>query len=444
MMKITRKNSPQNDLNQINKHMLFEPPYLMVDFEKSHGSYLHDSLTGRDYLDFYTFFASLPIGFNHPKMMNSEFLQAIQRTGLCKPANSDVLSAEMAKFAETFHKIAAPEGFDHLFFISGGALAVENALKAAFDWKVRKNLEQRSNNLGSKIIHFFKAFHGRTGYTLSLTNTFDPNKTKYFPKFDWPRITAPIMQFPQNEENRLHVMDLELKALAEIEQAFKDNPNDIAAIIIERIQGEGGDNHFRPEFFRRLRQVADENEAILIYDEVQTGMGLTGKMWCAEHFDAMPDIICFGKKAQVGGIMSNNRLQEVDSVFKVAGRINSTFGGNLVDMVRATRYLQIIEEDNLVANSAKVGQYMLEQLVKISDRYETLSNVRGRGLMIAFDLPGTKERNTFRDALYEAGCMVLACGEKSIRLRPALNLSVENADTGLAFIEDGLKKIQDR
>jgi L-lysine 6-transaminase len=173
-------------------------------------------------------------------------------------------------------------------------------------------------------------------------------------------------------------------------------------------------------------------------------MGLTGKMWCAEHFDAMPDIICFGKKAQVGGIMSNNRLQEVDSVFKVAGRINSTFGGNLVDMVRATRYLQIIEEDNLVANSAKVGQYMLEQLVKISDRYETLSNVRGRGLMIAFDLPGTKERNTFRDALYEAGCMVLACGEKSIRLRPALNLSVENADTGLAFIEDGLKKIQDR
>lgn len=443
-MIIAQKQNPQNDLERINKYMLFEPPYLMVDFEKSHGSYLHDSLTGRDYLDFYTFFASLPIGFNHPKMMEPEFLRAIQRAGLCKPANSDVLSSEMAAFADTFHKIAAPENFDHLFFISGGALAVENALKAAFDWKVRKNLELGRKGQGTKIIHFFKAFHGRTGYTLSLTNTFDPNKTKYFPKFDWPRITAPIMQFPQNEQNHLHVLELEFKALAEIEQAFKENPHDIAAIIIEPIQGEGGDNHFRPEFFQALRQVADDNEAILIYDEVQSGMGLTGKMWCGEHFGAMPDIICFGKKAQVAGIMCNDRLQEIDSVFKVAGRINSTFGGNLVDMVRATRYLQIIEEDNLVANAARVGQYILEQLVQISGRYEFMSNVRGRGLMIAFDLPGMKERNTFRNNLFDAGCMLLACGEKSIRLRPALNLSFADADSCLNLIENGLKNIQRR
>ncbi len=444
MMKITRNHYPQNDLDLITKYMLYEPPYLMVDFEKSQGSYLHDSLTGRDYLDFYTFFASLPIGFNHPKMMDPQFLEAIQRTGVCKPANSDVLSSEMAEFADTFHNITAPEGFDHLFFISGGALAVENALKAAFDWKVRKNLEKGRKGKGSKIIHFFKAFHGRTGYTLSLTNTFEPNKTKYFPKFDWPRITAPVLQFPQSDENHMHVLELELKALTEIEMAFNEFPNDIAAIIIEPIQGEGGDNHFRPEFFRSLRKVADDNEAILIYDEVQTGMGLTGKIWCAEHFGAMPDIICFGKKAQVGGIMSNNRLQEVDSVFKVAGRINSTFGGNLVDMVRATRYLQIIEEDDLVANAAKVGQYMLEQLVRIAGRYEIMSNVRGRGLMIAFDLPGPEERNKFKDNLFEAGFMILACGEKSIRLRPALNLSFMDADAGLIHIENGLKNLQYR
>ena len=376
--------------------------------------------------------------------MEPEFLQAIQRTGLCKPANSDVLSSEMADFVDTFHEIAAPEGFEHFFFISGGSLAVENALKAAFDWKVRKNLADGIKGKGSKIIHFYKAFHGRSGYTLSLTNTFDPNKTKYFPKFDWPRVTAPIMQFPQNEENLNHVNQLEQKAVDEILLAFKDHPHDIAAIIIEPIQGEGGDNHFRPDFFRKLREIADDYGAILIYDEVQTGMGLTGKMWCAEHFDAMPDIICFGKKVQVGGIMSTNRLQEVDGVFKVAGRINSTFGGNLVDMVRATRYLEIIQEDKLVANSATVGEYILEQLVQISGRYEIMSNVRGRGLMIAFDLPGTKERNSFRDNLFEAGCMVLACGEKSIRLRPALNLSMENADAGLNYIEDNLRNIQRR
>lgn len=259
-MKSTHRYLPSDDLQRLKNYVLFEPRYLMVDFERSHGCYFYDSLSDREFLDFYTFFASLPIGFNHPGMLDPDFVEAIKRTGLCKPANSDVLSAELAEFVDTFHRIAAPGGFDHLFFISGGALAVENALKAAFDWKVRKNLQRGIKDRGTQIVHFKRAFHGRSGYTLSLTNTFDPNKTKYFPTFQWPRITCPVVRFPLIESNLKEAIQLEIQAVDEIKQAFLDHPDDIAAIIIEPIQGEGGDNHFRPEFFRALRELADETK----------------------------------------------------------------------------------------------------------------------------------------------------------------------------------------
>ncbi|MFQ5716490.1 MAG: L-lysine 6-transaminase, partial [Nitrospinales bacterium] len=416
----------------------------VVDFEKSHGAYFYDALSQREFLDFYTFFASLPLGFNHPGLLDESFAKDMLRAGRCKPANSDILSVEFAEFVDTFHRVAAPPGFDHLFFISGGALAVENALKTAFDWKIRKNLRKGIEGKGQQVIHFKNAFHGRTGYTLSLTNTFDPHKTQYFPKFRWPRIASPVVQFPLTDANRERVERLEKQAELEIKQAFADNPNDIAAIIIEPIQGEGGDNHFRKEFFQTLRTLADENEAMLIFDEVQSGMGMTGKMWCAQHFEVEPDIFCFGKKSQVGGIMCNDRIQEVDSVFQVSGRINSTFGGSLSDMVRCRRYLEIMEEENLVQNAARVGRYFLEGLAKLAETFEIMSNLRGRGLMIAFDLPTSAARDKFRALLWENGCLVLACGERSIRLRPPLNLTVEEAGKGLTFFQESLARIYGR
>ena len=132
---------------------------------------------------------------------------------------------------------------------------------------------------------------------------------------------------------------------------MNENPDDIAALIIEPIQGEGGDNHFRKEFFHTLRRLCDEYDMMFILDEVQTGVGLTGKMWAYQHFDFEPDILAFGKKTQVCGIMVSNRVDEVkDNVFKVSSRLNSTWGGNLVDMVRCQKYLEVIKEENLVKN----------------------------------------------------------------------------------------------
>ncbi len=241
---------------------------------------------------------------------------------------------------------------------------MENALKTAFDWKVRKNLAAGKGEKGTQIIHFREAFHGRTGYTLSLTNTADPRKYMYFAKFDWPRIINPKLRFPVTEAVLQRVVAEEAQAIAEIEKAVRDNPDDIAALIIEPIQGEGGDNHFRPEFFHALRRLADEHDFMFIVDEVQTGLGATGRMWAIEHMGVKPDIIAFGKKAQVCGIIVGDRIDEVaDNVFDVSSRINSTWGGNLVDMVRSQRYLEIIEAEDLVKNAQGMGELLLGGMI---------------------------------------------------------------------------------
>ncbi|HEC95055.1 MAG TPA: L-lysine 6-transaminase, partial [Thermoplasmatales archaeon] len=337
---------------------------------------------------------------------------------------------------------AMPDHFKHLFFISGGALAVENGLKTAFDWKIRKNIERgKGEHLGTQVIHFKEAFHGRTGYTLSLTNTFNLNKTKYFPKFNWPRITNPKIRFPLNSENLRRVEELEKQAVTEIEEAVTENPDDIAALIIEPIQGEGGDNHFRKEFFLELRRLCDEHEMMFILDEVQTGVGITGKMWAYQHFDFKPDILAFGKKTQVCGIMVSDRVDEIeDNVFKVSSRLNSTWGGNLVDMVRCQKYLEVIHKENLIHNAKEQGKRLLSGLEELQQKYpDKISNARGRGLMCAFDLPTPEKRDQLKNALYKNNLLILSCGATTIRFRPPLTISSEEIDKAVEILDNTLK-----
>ncbi len=423
----------------IAKYMLADGEHLVIDLQGSHGPYVRDALTGRDYLDFYAYFASQPIGHNHPKMRTPEFLQRIGEVALHNPANSDVYTTYMAEFVETFARIARPPDMPHLFFVAGGTLAVENALKVAFDWKVRKNLARGKGEKGRKVIHFREAFHGRGGYTLSLTNTADPRKHMYFPKFPWPRIINPKLRFPVTEQVLQETIALEQEAIAQIHKAIRTDPDDIAALIIEPIQGEGGDNHFRPEFFSELRRLADENDFMFIVDEVQSGMGATGKMWAIEHMGVKPDIIAFGKKAQVCGIIVGPRVDEVkDNVFTVSSRINSTWGGNLVDMVRGQRYLEIMAEDNLLENAAVSGKLLLDGLVELARDSDLISNVRGRGMLIAFDLPDPRARDIFRGLLLQNGLVALKCGARSIRFRPMLDLDRSAVEEGLAVVEKSL------
>ncbi len=435
----------------IGRLMLADGFDIVMDLEKSKGAYLRDSKSGKDYLDFFTCFASSPIGFNHPRLMEPEFLAKLGRVAVNKPSNSDLYTAEMAEFVETFGRVAVPSEMKHLFFISGGALAVENALKTAFDWKVRKNIAAGINSAdmpeselrGMKALHFKQAFHGRTGYTLTLTNTFDPRKTQFFPKFEWPRVLNPKAKYPLEGENLKATEELERESLAQIEKAFAENPNDIACMIIEPIQGEGGDNHFRPEFMQALRKLADDNDALLVFDEVQTGLGLTGTMWCYQQLGMTPDIVCFGKKTQICGIMATDRIDEVkDNVFVVSSRINSTWGGNLIDMVRCQRYLEIIDEDGLVANAAAMGERFRKGLHAIAGASGgKITNIRGRGLMCAFDLPATEMRDDLLGRMRGRLLMALPAGPIAIRFRPPLNVTAEEIDLALSAIEASSKEI---
>lgn len=444
MDSISKKGVDASRVHEIlKKHILADGYEMVLDLEKSRGSYLHDAKTGQNYLDFFTFFASNPLGMNHPKLVNDkEFLEKLERAAINKPSNSDIYTREMAEMVDTFDRVGIPEYLPHAFFISGGTLAVENALKVAFDWKVRKNFEKGYRKpRGFKVMHLEKAFHGRSGYTMSLTNTV-PNKTKYFAKFDWPRIESPALKFPQTRERTEQVEKEEQKALSQAKRFFEMYPDQISCIILEPIQGEGGDRHFRPEFHRELRKLADQHEALFIYDEVQTGIGMTGRFWAHEHF-VNPDILAFGKKAQVCGILAGPRVDEVsDNVFQVSSRINSTWGANLTDMVRFTRILEVIEEEKLIENVQKQGTYLQKQIHSLYEQFDAVSNPRGRGLFCAFDLPSTEYRDKLQDLCLQHFLMILPCGPRTLRFRPPLTVSQDEIEEGIQIISSALEQLE--
>jgi len=430
-------------LESLSRHMLVDGYHIVMDLARSRGNVVYDALHDAEVLDFFSQFATCPIGYNHPKMSDPGFLEELTAAAVTKPANSDIYTRQMAEFVEAFTRLAVPASHGkHLFFVEGGALANENQLKAAFDWKVRRNFRKgHRREVGTKVLHFEQAFHGRSGYTLSLTNTADPRKTIYFPKFDWPRVVNPKLTFPLTPEGLEKVIAKEALAVAQIEQALHDHPDDIAALIIEPIQGEGGDNHFRPEFFRTLRTLCDENEMLFLVDEVQTGMGLTGRMWGFETMGVVPDMFSFGKKTQVCGFASNDRiLEEPENVFTVSSRINSTWGGNLVDMVRCRRYVEIIAEENLVENARVVGDFLTAKLEELATEFPgKMTSVRGRGLFIAFDLPDGKTRGQVLSTwLQKHNVMALASGERAIRLRPPLTLTKDEALLGVQRLRAAL------
>lgn len=434
--------APSAVLPTLEQHLLVDGFKLIYDCDRSRGSRFVDAASGRTWIDLYSFYASQPIGFNHPHFSKPSVQADLLRAAKIKVANADVYTPQFATFVETFARVMGLKPLERYFFIEGGALAVENALKAAMDWKVRKNLAAGRGERGTEIIHFKHAFHGRSGYTMSLTNT-DPRKVAYFAKFPWPRISTPMLNFALPEaERRAEVIAKEQLAEQEIRAVLAQKAADIAAIIIEPIQGEGGDNHFRAEFLQLLRRIADENEVLLIFDEVQAGMGITGRNWCCEHFDVRPDLLCFGKKAQVCGVMAGPRLDEVkDNCFRLPSRINSTWGGNFTDYVRSTHYLRIIEEEKLVANAAAKGEVFLSGLHDLARQHSILTAPRGRGLMLAFDLPDGATRDAFWKGCYELGLLVIRSGERSIRLRPVLDLKSDIIEESLRIMSDQCRKL---
>ncbi len=421
----------------IARHMLADGYEMVLDLDESRGSTLVDARDGTEYLDLFTFFASSALGMNHPALTTDEALTELGHVAVNKPSNSDVYTVPMARFVETFARVLGDPALPHLFFIDGGGLAVENALKIAFDWKSRWNEAHGIDaDLGTKVLHLERAFHGRTGYTMSLTNT-DPNKVARFPKFDWPRIPSPSIN------GNADVEAAEREALAAARTAFEDNPHDIACFIMEPIQGEGGDNHFRPQFLQAMQQLCREFDALFVIDEVQTGVGMTGTAWAYQQMGVQPDVVAFGKKAQVCGVMAGGRVDEVpDNVFVVGSRINSTWGGNLTDMVRARRIFEIIEADALIERARFLGAHLLHELTGLAEKYDIVCDVRGMGLMCAITLPSADVRDAIITKLREdEHVMMLGCGVAGLRVRPALTISIEELDRGIAALDRVLSSI---
>jgi L-lysine 6-transaminase len=434
--------APRQVLATLERHILVDGFKLIFDVEQSRGSHFVDAATGREFIDLYGFYASQPIGYNHPHFNRAEVQADLLRAAKVKVANADVYTPQFASFVETFARVIAHPQLPRYFFIEGGALAVENAVKAAMDWKVRKNLAAGHGERGTEIIHFKHAFHGRSGYTMSLTNT-DPKKVAYFAKFPWPRISTPMLNFALPETERLaDVIAKEKIAEQELRTVLATKAVDIAAIIIEPIQGEGGDNHFRPEFLRLLRRLADENDVLLIFDEVQSGMGITGKRWACEHYGVTPDLLAFGKKSQVCGVMAGPRLDEVpENCFRLPSRISSTWGGNFTDYVRSTHYLRIYEQEHLVENARVQGEKFLRGLTELARRNSMVTAPRGKGLMLAFDLPSAATRDAFWRGCYELDLLVIRSGERSIRLRPVLDVTDDIIEQSLKIMSDECRKL---
>lgn len=438
---MTRHIAPNQVHDVLHRRMLADGYDIVLDLEKSQGRRLWDARGNRWFLDLFSFFATFPIGFNHPKLEDPDFLAKLTRAALVNPTNSDVYTTEMAEFVDTFGRIGMGDDWKYAFFVAGGSLGVENALKAAMDWKVRRNMAKGvAGEKGTQVVHFREAFHGRSGYTLSMTNTADPRKYQYFARFDWPRVSNPMLRFPVDAAETARVAQAEARSLDEVKAAFRANPDDIAAVIIEPIQAEGGDHHFRPEFLKALQALAHENDALFVVDEVQTGVGLTGSFWAHQQLGVKPDLLAFGKKMQVCGCLAGGRIdEEPQNVFHVKSRINSTWGGNLVDMVRSQRYLEIIEEEQLVRNAATVGAHLLQGLQALQARHEgVLSNARGRGLMCAIDFPDGAARDAAGKKAYEHGMIILPCGHRSLRFRPPLDITTAEVDEAIGILEKSL------
>lgn len=421
----------------LNASILADGFDLVLDVERSRGVYLRDLRSGIEYLDMFGFFGSSALGMNHPAIADDpEFVSELAMVAANKPSNSDIYSVPMARFVDAFVRVLGDPALPHLFFVDGGALAVENALKVAFDWKSRFNeSEGRSADLGSKVLHLTEAFHGRSGYTMSLTNT-EPEKVARFPRFDWPRINSPYLADGHDVEQD------ERESLAQARCAFAENPGDIACFIAEPIQGEGGDHHLRPEFLQAMAELCVRNDALFVLDEVQTGCAATGTAWAYQQLGVQPDVVAFGKKTQVCGIMAGGRVDEVpDNVFHVSSRLNSTWGGNLADMVRARRIFEVIERDRLIDRARFTGAHLLDRLSELSRHFDDVTEPRGRGLLCAINLSSRILRDSVVAELrVREHLLIMPTGVRGIRFRPPLTVTTGELDEAVAAIERVLRR----
>ena len=374
---------------------------IKVDFDKSHDSYLFDKNTQREYLDFFGMYASLPLGYSHPIFSTPEFVQEYLKVSKYKINNCEFISDETDEFDKMFREYAGRGLFSHFHYSCTGALAVEAAVKTCLQYKKCHDLN---------IVSFDNSFHGINSYGGFITSRF-------------PGADARLAGFPEPHSTKIR------PDIKEVYRIFRTT--EVTCLIVEPVQCSAGDIHFDKQFFKEIRQACDEYDVPLVFDEIQVGFGGTGKLWYYEHLDIEPDVVIFGKKTQLSGIMVKQKYSDIFSK-QNSIRLEVTWDGDISDMVRCKYIIKAYNQDNILDNVDKQSSTLVRGLSEISG----ILNLRNCGLIIGFDLQNSQKRDIVVQNLYRNGLISNKTGFKSIRLRPNLNLNDHEVEHALQIFRE--------
>lgn len=426
-------------ISKLNKVFDTRSLNMMCDYEQSVGNYIADC-DGNLYLDVYAQIASIPLGYNNPALLHAATSPEMASALINRPALGNFPSSNWGDILEAGILSVAPQGLNQVFTAMAGSDANETAYKAAFMYHRRRergedvefSAEELSTCMNNQapgspnmsILSFKKGFHGRLFATLSTTRSKPIHKID-IPAFDWPQASFPALKYPLNEheaENRKE----EERCLEEVEHIIKTWKDPVAAVVVEPVQSEGGDNHATPFFFQGLREITKRTGVLLIVDEVQTGVGATGKFWAHEHWNLQepPDMVTFSKKAQTAGYYFGNPLLRPNKPYR---QFNTWMG----DPARAILFRAIVTEihrNALVKHTNKTGKYLYTRLEQLASKHpDKMLNLRGKdmGTFIAWDSP---HRDEFLKTMKYAGVNIGGSGDFAVRLRPMLIFTQSHAD----------------
>ena len=382
---------------------------IKIDFEKSHGSYIFDKNTKKSFLDFFGMYASLPLGYNHPFLTSDSFKEEVIRCSHVKVTNCEFISSETEEFDMEFSKFCGRGVYSNFHYCSTGALAVEAAIKTSLHYK-----EYHVPN----ILSFKNSFHGVNSYGGFVTDRFFSSKKR-------------LKGLPEMFSTKCNY------DLKEVESYLADESSPVTCVLVEPIQCTAGDIYHSHEFFNGIRKLCDDYDVPLVFDEIQIGFGTTGKLWFFEHLDIVPDIVIFGKKSQVSGMMTTDKLSGIFDYENIP-RLEVTWNSDTLDMIRSKYIIRAFKVLNVLGNVEKRG----EQITRYLSKLEGLSGLRSQGLIIGFDLKDITTRDRFISVLHNKGMICNSTGERSIRLRPNLCLTEADADAGCKLIEQSLKELR--
>lgn len=428
-------------LEELGRYVIATPYPFALALARCEGMWLV-TVDDQRLFDWAGYYGSKLIGHNHPGLYEPAYVERLVRAANNKVANPDFLTPECLDYYRLLYRVA-PECMRNpsleVYAVNSGAEAVENMMKylvAKFNQKRARKGHPQGNR---RFLYFDKAFHGRTVFALGVTQTIDPVATKDFHGLGATgNIKLPFPAYDSAWSDAENLRNAE-RSLQQVESALSLMADEIVGIVVEPIQGAGGHRVAVKEFFQGLASLAHRYDVYLGFDEVQTGLGATGRMWGIDHFDLPhpPMAIAAGKKFGNGVVYM---LESLDDV----GVLDSTWGGSLSDMVRVVQEMEIVEREGLIARAAENGRHLAEGLHRLVAKHgPVLTNVRGLGLYqgVSLDTPERKADliETARDRF---GLLLLGAGKRSIRTRPNLSVTREEIDLFLDRFDRAIEAVR--